>query len=81
MSSPDISQVICITPSPDCRIRRSHFLEVEKYQEEESTRTAVRHDWAERIVEIARMLGGVKITEKAVDQAEEMLENAQKSTH
>jgi DNA repair protein RecN (Recombination protein N) len=76
------SQVICITHLPQIAVFGDHHFLVEKYQEEASTRTAVRKlAWDERIVEIARMLGGVKITEKAMDQAEEMLENAQKSTY
>jgi DNA repair protein RecN (Recombination protein N) len=76
------SQVICITHLPQIAAFGEHHFLVEKYQEEGSTRTAVRKlAWDERIVEIARMLGGVKITEKAVDQAQEMLENAQESTN
>ena len=76
------SQVICITHLPQIAAFGDHHFLVEKYQEEGSTRTAVRRlAWDERIVEIARMLGGVKITEKAVDQAEEMLQNAQESTN
>jgi DNA repair protein RecN (Recombination protein N) len=76
------SQVICITHLPQIAAFGNHHFLVEKYQEEDSTRTSVRElAWDERIVEIARMLGGVKITEKAVERAEEMLRNAQESTH
>jgi DNA repair protein RecN (Recombination protein N) len=76
------SQVICITHLPQIAAFGDHHFLVEKYQEEESTRTAVRKlAWDERIMEIARMLGGVKITEKTMEQAEEMLENAQESTN
>ena len=76
------SQVICITHLPQIAAYGDHHYLVEKYQEEGSTRTAVRGlAKDERILEIARMLGGVKITEKTVDQAEEMLQNAQESTH
>ena len=74
------SQVICITHLPQIAAFGDHHFLVEKYQEEESTRTAVRRlAWDERVVEIARMLGGVKITEKTMEQAEEMLQNAQES--
>jgi len=74
------SQVICITHLPQIAAFGDHHFFVEKSQHEGSTRTAVRElGWDERIVEIARMLGGVKITEKAVSQAEEMLKNAQES--
>jgi DNA repair protein RecN (Recombination protein N) len=71
------SQVICITHLPQIAVFGDHHFLVEKYQEEESTRTAVRElEWDERIVEVARMLGGARITEKTVEQAEEMLRNA-----
>ena len=76
------SQVICITHLPQIAAFGDYHFLVEKYQEEESTRTAVRRlAWDERIMEIARMVGGVKITEKTMEQAEEMLENAQESTN
>ncbi len=74
------SQVICITHLPQIAAFGDHHFLVEKQQEEASTRTAVRElARDERIVEVARMLGGVKITEKTVQQAEEMLQNAQES--
>ncbi|HVN24450.1 MAG TPA: DNA repair protein RecN [Syntrophorhabdales bacterium] len=74
------SQVICITHLPQIAAFGDHHFLVEKSQDEGSTRTAVRElAWDERIVEIARMLGGVKITERTVSQAEEMLKNAQES--
>jgi DNA repair protein RecN (Recombination protein N) len=76
------SQVICITHLPQIAVFGDHHFLVEKYQEEESTRTVVRKlAWDERILEVARMLGGVKITEKTVEQAEEMLRNAQEGAY
>jgi DNA repair protein RecN (Recombination protein N) len=76
------SQVICITHLPQIAVFGDHHFLVEKYQEEESTKTAVRElAWDERIVEVARMLGGVRITEKTVEQAEEMLRNAQEGAY
>jgi DNA repair protein RecN (Recombination protein N) len=76
------SQVICITHLPQIAAFGDHHFLVEKYQEEDSTRTSVRElAWDERVVEIARMLGGVKITEKAVERAEEMLRNAQEGAN
>jgi DNA repair protein RecN (Recombination protein N) len=55
---------------------------VEKHQEEAATRTSIRQlNGPERIEEIARMLGGITITGKTRGQAEEMLRNAQESTH
>jgi DNA repair protein RecN (Recombination protein N) len=76
------SQVICITHLPQIAVFGDHHFLVEKYQEEESTKTAVRElAWEERIGEVARMLGGVRITEKTVEQAEEMLRNAQEGAY
>ena len=76
------SQVICITHLPQIAVFGDHHFLVEKHQEEESTRTVVRKlAWDERILEVARMLGGVKITEKTVEQAEEMLRNAQEGAY
>ncbi len=76
------SQVICITHLPQIAVFGDHHFLVEKYQEEDSTRTAVRElEWDERIVEVARMLGGARITEKTVEQAEEMLRNAQEGAY
>lgn len=76
------SQVICITHLPQIAAFGDHHFLVEKYQDDDSTRTSVRElAWDERVVEIARMLGGVRITDKAVERAEEMLRNAQEGTN
>jgi len=71
-------QVICITHLPQIAVYGDHHYLVEKIQEEESTRTGIRLLEAdERVVEVARMLGGVNITEKTLERAEEMLQNAE----
>lgn len=73
-------QVICITHLPQIAVYGDHHYLVEKVQEEESTRTGIRLLEAdERVVEVARMLGGVNITEKTLERAEEMLQNAEES--
>ena len=75
-------QVICITHLPQIAAFGDHHFLVRKIQGVDSTHTVIDEiKGQERIGEIARMLGGVKITEKTVEQAEEMLKNAQESSH
>jgi len=67
-------QVICITHLPQiaCRGQR-HYL-VAKHVVENRTNTAVSVlSAAERVEEIARMLGGVELTQKTREHAREML--------
>ena len=72
-------QVICITHLPQIAVYGdSHYI-VEKNQREEGTRTGIRRlSKEERILEVARMMGGASITEKALQRAEEMLHNVEK---
>jgi len=73
----DSYQVFCITHQPQVAACGQHQLLVEKYFEGKSTHTRLRllpHE--ERMREIARMLGGEKITEKTLDHAREVLEGA-----
>jgi len=75
-------QVICITHLPQIAVFGDHHFLVQKSHESDKTRTAIRElGRQERTAEIARMLGGITITEKTLEQAEEMLTNAQKSAH
>jgi DNA repair protein RecN (Recombination protein N) len=75
-------QVICITHLPQIAALGDHHFLVRKHQQADSTYTDIREiDNKERIEEIARMLGGIKITVKTIEQAEEMLRNAQESTN
>lgn len=75
------SQVICITHLPQIAVYGDHHFLVRKHQEAETTRTSVKEvTGQERRAEIARMLGGITITGTTMDQAEEMLRNAQKGT-
>lgn len=75
-------QIICITHLPQIAVYADHHFLVKKHQEEATTRTSIRRlAGEERIEEIARMLGGITITGKTRGQAEEMLRNAQESTH
>lgn len=76
-------QVICITHLPQIAVYGEHHFLVQKRQETGATKTAIRELSAgqERTSEIARMLGGITITDKTLEQAKEMLTNAQKSAH
>lgn len=73
-------QIICITHLPQiAAYGDTHFL-VEKHQEKDTTRTTIKKlNDRERAAELARMLGGITITEKTLERAEEMLRNAEKS--
>ncbi len=72
-------QVFCITHlAPIASFADTHF-KVSKRIQEGRTVVEVNHLQGEnREQEIARMLGGVKITEKTLDHAREMLKNALK---
>ncbi|MDW5300317.1 MAG: DNA repair protein RecN [Sedimentibacter sp.] len=68
-------QVICITHSPQiASISKNHFL-IEKKVVDNNTYSTVRrlHD-EDRINEIARLLSGMKITEKSISNAKELIE-------
>jgi DNA repair protein RecN (Recombination protein N) len=73
-------QVICVTHLPQiaCFADRHHSVK----KEVKSGRTVTVVDSLEkeaRVEEIARMLGGVKVTEKTRAHAQEMMENARKT--
>jgi len=68
------SQVLCITHQPQVASQGHQHLYVSKQADKKQTHTKVqRIDEKMRITEIARMLGGVDITEKTLDHAREML--------
>ncbi len=69
------AQVLCVTHLPQVAALGNRHLLVSKLTDGSTTRTQVvplEHD--SRIEEIARMLGGVTITDKAREHAAEMLE-------
>ena len=70
-------QVICVTHLPQiAALADSHFA-VRKEVSKGRTFTEVKKlSQKERVGEIARMLGGVKITEKTIQHAEEMVKGA-----
>lgn len=71
-------QVLCITHLPQiAAMSDSHYL-IEKSIEGEKTNTNIRHlDFEGKKQEIARILGGVKITQTTLLHAQEMIEDAQ----
>lgn len=70
-------QVLCITHLPQIAAFANHHLEVRKQLVDERTVTRVRGlDDSERLAEIARMLGGVEITDRTRAHASEMLRTA-----
>jgi len=72
-------QVICITHLPQIAVYGDHHYLVEKQQEKDTTKTAIRKlEKGERISEVARMMGGITITDLTIQKAEEMLCNAEK---
>ncbi len=71
-------QVLCVTHLPQVAAQGRHHIQVSKETKKEATRITLRTLGAEeRRDEIARMLGGVKITEQTLAHAGEMLNNAQ----
>ncbi len=73
----DSSQVLCVTHLPQVASIAAHHYRINKITDGKSTTTdVVRLGNVERIEELARMLGGVSITEKTRAHAAEMLKSA-----
>ncbi|MFV1972678.1 MAG: DNA repair protein RecN [Thiohalobacterales bacterium] len=74
-------QVFCVTHLPQVAALANRQLQVSKLTGDDTTRTRVRPlDEAERIDELARMLGGVRITRQTRDHAREMLAQGRQAT-
>lgn len=74
----NVRQVLCVTHLPQVASQGHHHLRVSKITDGRSTRTTMADlSRDERIEEIARMLGGVKITKRTRDHATEMLTGTQ----
>lgn len=70
----DRHQVFCVTHLAQVASLADHHLQVQKSSSRDSTQTAVLAlNEEERIEEIARMLGGIQITEQTREHAKEML--------
>ena len=69
-------QVLCVTHLPQVASQAHQHLFVAKNQKAAVTSSTVRHlSDEERVTEVARMLGGVTITENTLAHAREMLES------
>lgn len=69
------TQVLCVTHLPQVAAQGHHHLQVGKITANKTTATKVQVlDKNAKVREIARMLGGVKITEQTLAYAKEMLE-------
>jgi len=67
-------QLLCITHLPQVASQAQHHLQVSKSSNDAATQTQVAAlDEDQRIQEIARMLGGVKLTQQTLAHAKEML--------
>lgn len=70
-------QVLCVTHLPQVAAQAHHHLHVSKQAENNITHTQVgRLTRKQRTEEIARMLGGLKITKQSLAHANEMIKNA-----
>ncbi len=69
-------QVLCVTHLPQVASQAHQHLYVEKSNVENMTSSTVKElNQGERIEEVARMLGGINITENTLVHAKEMLES------
>ena len=67
-------QLLCITHLPQVASQAQHHLQVSKHSQDKATHTqVVPLSENQRIQEIARMLGGVTLTEQTLAHAKEML--------
>lgn len=71
------SQVLCVTHLPQVAAQGHQHLQVSKSADKKSVETTLTPLESEgKVEEIARMMGGVKITEQTLAHAREMLESA-----
>ncbi len=70
------TQVLCVTHLPQVAAQSHQHYKVEKIQTTESTSTQiVSLDAVQKIQEIARLLGGITVSQSALHHAEEMVQN------
>ncbi|MET0108157.1 MAG: DNA repair protein RecN [Candidatus Thiodiazotropha sp.] len=73
----DNRQILCVTHLPQVAAQAMHHFQVQKTTQKKTTWTAIaKLREEERIQEIARMLGGVQITEQTLAHAQEMINMA-----
>ena len=67
-------QILCVTHLPQVAAQAHSHLRVEKRDDRSGSRTGVTLlDEEKRVLEIARMLGGIELTQKTLDHAREMV--------
>lgn len=70
-------QVMCITHLAQVAANAHHHYRVNKYSQDKDTASVIEYlDQEQRVTELARMIGGVKLTENTYLHAQEMLETA-----
>ncbi|MDH3948960.1 MAG: DNA repair protein RecN, partial [Gammaproteobacteria bacterium] len=71
-------QVICVTHLPQVAALGHHHLQVSKRSDTDTTISEIQElSNDQRVDELARMLGGIEITEQTLSHAREMIERAQ----
>lgn len=72
------AQIVCVTHLPQVAAQGNHHFVVTKASERKRATTHVKQlSDTEKVVEIARMLGGVEMTDQSIAHAREMYESAQ----
>lgn len=72
------AQIVCVTHLPQVAAQGHHHLQVTKSSEKKTARTEVNKLGDEqKVQEIARMLGGIEMTDQSLAHALEMYESAQ----
>jgi DNA repair protein RecN (Recombination protein N) len=70
-------QILCITHQAQVAAQGNHHLQVSKDTGNNETTTRIRTlDSTQRVEEIARMIGGIEISQQTLDHAEDMLSRA-----
>jgi DNA repair protein RecN (Recombination protein N) len=70
-------QVICVTHSPQiASISENHFLIEKKVVGENTYSTVKRLNDENKVYEIARLLSGMKITEKSLNNAKDLIDSS-----
>jgi len=73
-------QVLCVTHLPQVAAQAHHHFMVQKNSTGRDTQTAIQIlESEQRTEEVARMLGGVELTDHTLAHAQEMIERAQKA--
>lgn len=71
------TQVLCVTHLPQVAAQAHQHLQITKDKSRDATRTGIeRLDETHRVREIARMLGGIELTDQSLAHAREMIERA-----